>query len=689
MTLSETIFNFKDKLLEPYSKEIQRRHKLYQLSLKRIEEIEEIDSFIQSHKIYGIKRNELNGRIFIRLWAPHARQIYVFGDFNQWNKRSHELKKLPFGKWELEFEEMDSMKLKDKSKIKLLVIDNEGNELVRLDPWSCYVKASSSTNSNDYDGIFYEINGKDKRFEWKYENERMKGIERNRNSLRIYEAHIGISSSQPKIASYGDFKENVLPRLKRQGYNTIQLMGIMEHAYYASFGYQVTSPFAASSRYGEPNELKELIDECHRLNIIVLLDLIISHSSSNTNDGLNRFDGSDNCFFHANRRGFHSQWNSRLFNYNDIEVQRYLLSNVHWWLNEYHFDGFRFDGVTSMLYHSHGIDETFGSYPNYFGMNVDVESIIFLMLCHYVGRRTFPQMISIGEDVSGMPTLCLPIDEGGIGFDYRLAMSIPDMWIRLLKHSTDDQWEMGNIIWTLTNRRFDEKCITYCESHDQALVGDKTLAFWLMDKFMYTNMSVMESPSIEIDRGIALHKLIRLLTFGLGGNGWLNFMGNEFGHPEWLDFPRKGNNESYHYCRRQWNLVDNELLRYKFLNKFDECMLNVEEEFQFFNDENREFISRKDENDKVIVFERGSLRNSRLIWCFNFHPNKSYTDYQIGASSSGNFNIILSSDDSKFGGYSRVDTKHNYLAKEGEFDGMKCSLKIYLPSRSAVILKRI
>lgn len=174
-------------------------------------------------------------------------------------------------------------------------------------------------------------------------------------SVRIYEAHVGISSPDPKVTTYKEFTHSVLPRIHRLGYNVIQLMAIMEHAYYASFGYQINSFFAASSRYGYPDELRELVDTAHGLGLTVLLDVVHSHASKNVLDGLNEFDGSDHHYFHGGQKGTHKLWDSRLFNYGHHEVLRFLLSNLRFWMEEYQFDGFRFDGVTSMIYEHHGI----------------------------------------------------------------------------------------------------------------------------------------------------------------------------------------------------------------------------------------------------------------------------------------------------------------------------------------------
>eukprot|EP00914_Ancora_sagittata_P001187 GHVO01003054.1.p1 GENE.GHVO01003054.1~~GHVO01003054.1.p1 ORF type:complete len:464 (+),score=47.82 GHVO01003054.1:603-1994(+) len=462
------------------------------------------------------------------------------------------------------------------------------------------------------------------------------------------------------------------------------MMAVMEHAYYGSFGYQVTSFYAASSRYGNPEELKELIDAAHQRGLVVLLDIVHSHASKNTVDGLNQFDGTDGAYFHDNRRGFHDLWDSRLFNYTQWEVIRFLLSNLRWWIDEYGFDGYRFDGTTSMLYHSHGPGDGFsGDYSEYFGLNTDSDSVVYLMLANHFLHKKYPFIITVAEEVSGMPGLCRPVEEGGQGFDYRLAMAIPDKWIKLLKEHSDDDWNIQDIVWTLINRRHGEKHIAYAESHDQALVGDKTIAFWLMDKDMYTHMSKMSGPSIVIDRGMALHKMIRLITHGLGGEGYLNFIGNEFGHPEWLDFPREGNNESYHYARRQFNLLDDENLNYRLLNNFDREMNTTESKFNWLGSP-QAYVSRKHEGDKVVVFERGGL-----LFVFNFHPSQSYSNYKIGVQVGGIYAILLDTDEERFGGQGRLDHKVEFHTFAEGWDDRMNHMFAYVPSRVALVFTKI
>ncbi|CAI5772758.1 4-alpha-glucan-branching enzyme isoform X2 [Podarcis lilfordi] len=603
----------KDPYLTPFEQDFERRYSLFHHILKNIEENEGgLDKFTKSYQTFGINRF-IDGGLYCKEWAPGAEAVFLTGDFNNWDPFSHPYKKMDFGKWELFIPPGPDgfHPVPHGSKLKVVIKSRSGEVLYRISPWARYVTQGANVN---YDWVNWEP---------PTPYRRRHPVPKKPKSLRIYESHVGIASPEGKIASYKNFTHNVLPKVKDLGYNCIQLMAVMEHAYYASFGYQITSFFAASSRYGPPDDLKELIDVAHSMGITVLLDVVHSHASKNSEDGLNKFDGTDDAFFHSGPRGTHALWDSRLFDYANWEVLRFLLSNLRWWIEEYAFDGFRFDGISSMLYHHHGIGTAFsGDYNEYFGMHVDDEALAYLMMANHMIHFLHPECITIAEEVSGMPALCCPITEGGTGFDYRLAMAIPDKWIQIIKELKDEDWDMGNIVFTLTNRRYGEKYIAYAESHDQALVGDKTLAFRLMDAEMYENMSLISPFTPVIDRGIQLHKMIRLITHAMGGEGYLNFMGNEFGHPEWLDFPRQGNNESYHYARRQFHLADDQLLRYRFLNEFDRDMNKLEERVGWLSSPPA-YMSEKHESNKVIAFERANL-----LFIFNFHPSKSYTDYR-------------------------------------------------------------
>ncbi|CAG9759288.1 unnamed protein product [Ceutorhynchus assimilis] len=665
----------RDSYLRPYENEIRRRYGVYLDYLEAIKDIGGgIDHFTQGYKTHGLIVNPDNSITCLE-WAPGAKGLFLTGAFNNWDRSSHPYKQLEYGKWKLILPARHGKPAIDHlSELKIVVLTENGNKEDRLSPWAPYVVEPPKSEGTIYKQLFYNPPEKER---YVFKNQRPP----RPKSLRIYECHVGIATQELTVGSYDNFTDNVLPRIVKQGYNTIQLMAIMEHAYYASFGYQVTSFFAASSRFGTPEALKRLIDTAHGLGLTVLLDLVHSHASKNVMDGLNMFDGTDSCYFHSLPKGEHPLWDSRLFNYSQFEVLKFLLSNIRWWLDEYKFDGFRFDGVTSMLYHSRGIGQGFsGHYDEYFGMGVDTDGIVYLMLANHTVHTLHPDNITIAEDVSGMPGVCRPVEEGCMGFDYRLSMAIPDNWIKLLKEVRDEDWKMGDIVHILTNRRWMESNVAYAESHDQALVGDKTLAFWLMDKEMYTHMSTLSEPSAIIDRGLALHKMIRFLTHALGGEAWLNFIGNEFGHPEWLDFPREGNNSSYHYARRQWNLVDDDSLRYKFLNNWDRAMNEGEEKYGWLS-AGAGYVSTKHEDDKVIVFERAGC-----IFAFNFHPTKSFADYKIGVNNSGTYKVVFNSDEGRFGGFHRIDSSVEGHAVKENYNGRSHTLMIYIPSRTCLCM---
>ena len=652
-----------DPYLVPFEKDIDLRMKLYRKKKKElVGKTGSLADFAGGYKYFGFHRTE-NGWVY-REWAPAAEKMYLTGDFNDWSTESHPLTRLENGVFEIKLNGVDA--LHPGQKIQAIII-HEGRLLRRIPTYATRVVQDSETYL-----WCAEIEDTLSPFPWTDS-----GFTPEKTPL-IYECHIGMSGEEGKVSSYREFREKVLLRIKALGYNTIQIMAVMEHPYYGSFGYQVSNFFAASSRYGYSNELKELINTAHSLGIAVLLDVVHSHAIKNTNEGLNEFDGTVYQFFHEGARGDHPAWDTKLFNYGKNEVIHFLLSNLQYWMDIFHFDGFRFDGVTSMLYHDHGLGSAFTNYDMYFSMNTDVEAVTYLQLANDLIHTINPHAITVAEDMSGMPGMCLPIRHGGIGFDYRLSMGVPDLWIKMIKEYSDDNWDLGKLWYELNNRRPNEKNIGYCESHDQALVGDKTIMFRLCDAEMYTHMNKF-GGSLIIDRGIALHKMIRLLTSTLAGEGYLNFMGNEFGHPEWIDFPREGNGWSYHYCRRQWSLADDENLRYRELNDFDKAMVALLKKEKLLTKPAEGRWIHQD--DKVIIYSKGDT-----VFAFNFHPTKSFDGYFIPVEKSGTYKVILSTDDGTFGGFSRVDTSIKYRAvtETDNLIGFNC----YLPNRTAIVFKK-
>lgn len=627
-----------------------------------------LSEFASGHHWFGMHRTE-NEWIF-REWAPNATQIFLIGEFNNWREEGmYALRPMPNGVWEICLP-LDKLTHGCLYKLSMHWPGGQGE---RIPAWANRVV------QDDHSKIFCSQI-------WNPETEytfKITDFVPSTSPLLIYECHIGMAQPEDKVGTYNEFREKILPRVAKAGYNCIQIMAIQEHPYYGSFGYHVSSFFAPSSRFGTPEELKMLIDEAHRLGIAVIMDIVHSHAVKNELEGLGLFDGSYNQYFYQGDKREHPAWDSLCFDYGRNEVLHFLLSNCKYWIEEFKFDGYRFDGVTSMLYYSHGLGEAFGGYDDYYNGGQDGNAICYLTLANAVIHETNPLAITVAEEVSGMPGLATKVEDGGIGFDYRMAMGIPDYWIKMIKEKKDEDWHPSAIWWELTNRRAEEKTIGYAESHDQALVGDKTIIFRLIDAEMYWSMSKDSNPSLVVDRGIALHKIIRLVTASTINGGYLNFMGNEYGHPEWIDFPREGNGWSCQHARRQWNLYDNENLKYHFMGDFDKQMIEVIKSIPNF--EATEILKVWDnDGDQVLAYRR-----DKLLFVFNFNPDKSFTDYGL-LMPEGKYEIVLNSDAESFGGFSRINTKLKYatLADPLYKPDKKGWLRLYLPSRTALVLRK-
>ncbi|HHP7233433.1 MAG TPA: alpha amylase C-terminal domain-containing protein [Desulfobacterales bacterium] len=658
-----------DPKLKPYETRIRNR-------LEHVERTEirltgdrmDLTDFASGHEYFGLHFRD--GQWVLREWAPNATRIFLVGDFNDWQQRSEfafENIDAQAGIWEVRLP-ADRLEHGNHYRLSIHWSNGEGDRIpayarrVVQDPHTRIFTAQVWRPPTPY--------------QWK-----QSAFRRSQAPPLVYEAHVGMAQCEAKIGTFREFTLNILPRIAAAGYNTIQLMAVQEHPYYGSFGYQVSSFFAPSSRFGTPEELKALVDTAHAEGIAVVMDLIHSHAVSNEVEGLSRFDGTLYQYFHDGSRGHHPAWDSRCFDYGKHQVLHFLLSNCRYWIDEFQFDGFRLDGITSMLYHHHGLGNAFHSYEDYFDDSVDEDALAYLALANRLIHRLRPDAVTIAEDISGMPGLATAEDRGGYGFDYRFAMGIPDYWIRLSKDLRDEDWPLGHLWFELTNRRPEERVISYAESHDQALVGDQTLIFRLIGADMYDHMHV-DDRNLRVDRGVALHKMIRLITLATAGSGYLNFMGNEFGHPEWIDFPREGNHWSYHYARRQWHLVDNPDLKYHQLGNFDRAMIAVAKNQELLTDPWPRLLHEHSEN-KVLAAQRAGL-----IFVFNFHHERSFSDYRIDVAP-GSYRMILDSDHPRFGGHGRLDPDQVHVSLEVSFEGhtRRC-LSLYLPTRTAVVLKR-
>ena len=651
-----------DKLLKPFAGIIEKRHQQV-LAMERefTYRTTRLSDKCNSYLYYGLHRTN-EGWVF-REWAPNATAIYLLGEFNDWRKHpDYVLTKVGDGNWEIK---LPLGALVHEMLYRLLVEWNGGSgerlpSHVRRVIQDEYTKIYSAQ-------VWDPLNP------YQMRHERPKRTD----YPLIYEAHIGMSTEHRRVSTFTEFRLFVLPRIVDLGYNTIQLMAVQEHPYYGSFGYQVANFFAVSSRFGTPDELKALIDAAHSMGIRVIMDIVHSHAVNNEEEGLSRFDGSYDQYFYPGDRGYHPLWGSRCFDYGKHEVLNFLLSNCKYWLEEFRFDGYRFDGITSMLYWDHGINKDFTEYSLYYDGNQDESAITYLALANRVIHQVDPEAITIAEDMSGMPGVASPIEDGGMGFDYRMNMGTPDYWIKLLKEKRDEEWHVGDLFYELTNKREEEHTISYAESHDQALVGDKTIFFRLVDKAIYSSMGVFDK-NVIIDRGMSLHKMIRLVTIGTAADGYLNFMGNEWGHPEWIDFPREGNGWSYDHARRLWSLVDDENLRFRFLNMFDKAMIQMVNDTGVFHWRPEPLV--RDNERQVLIFTRGDY-----LFVFNFNPEKSFPDYVFDAPS-GKYTMILNTDNRNFDGLGRIDEKIEHFTRY--VSPGRGQLSLYIPARTGFVLRR-
>lgn len=497
-------------------------------------------------------------------------------------------------------------------------------------------------------------------------------------SLLIYECHVGISGSEPRLSSFSEFTKKVLPHIKDLGYNAIQLFGIVEHKDYFTAGYRVTNMYAVSSRYGTPEDFKHLVDEAHGIGLLVFLDVVHSYSAADEMVGLSLFDGTNDCYFHTGKRGHHKFWGTRMFKYADVDVLQYLLSNLNWWVEEYRIDGFQFHSLSSMMYTHNGFATFTGELEEYCNQYVDRDALMYLILANDILHALHPNIITIAEDATYYPGLCEATSQGGLGFDYYVNLSASEMWLSFLEKVPDNEWSMSKIVTTLMgNRQYTNKMLLYAENHSQSISGGRSFA-----EILFGGKEDRPAESTDsLLRGCSLHKLIRLITFSIGGCAYLNFMGNEFGHPKGVEFPTASNNNSFELANRRWELLNNDGIHHA-LFLFDKDMMKLEQ--------NERVLSRglpnvhhvKDDT-MVISYTRGPV-----LFIFNFHPTNSYEKYIVGVEEAGEYQVIMNTDEKNYGGQGMINGDQ-YVQKtiRKRCDGLQNCLQVPLPSRTAQVYK--
>lgn len=659
-----------DPWLSKYSQDLTLRQSRYlERKNELLHEAKSLSDLADGDAYFGFHRTD-RGWVY-REWAPEAEALFLTGDFNHWQAHSHPLEARENGVWEIFLEGKHALQHLQKIKV---IVRYGGKDHYKI---PLYIhRVIQEFHEDGHADWIGQIWAPPEPFPWTDEN-----FDPGTAPPCIYEAHVGISQEEERISTFREFADNILPRIQEDGYDTVQLMAIMQHPYYGSFGYHVSNFFAVAYWFGTPDDFKYLVNKAHSMGLRVLMDLVHSHAAKNVNEGIAYFDGSQEQFFYSGDRGFHPAWDSMCFNYGKTEVLHFLLSNLKYWMEEYHLDGFRFDGVSSMLYWDHGLGTPFTDYGKYFSLNTNIEAETYLSLASDLVHEISPQAILIAEDMSGMPGLCLPTDLCGMGFDFRLAMGIADLWIRNMQKN-DHDWNVYEMYYELTTSRPGEKRISYAESHDQSLVGDKTLFFWMADAEAYWHMR-KDDESYIVDRAVALHKMIRFITLATGTDGYLNFMGNEFGHPEWIDFPRMENGWSYKYAKRQWHLADNQSLKYAYLLAFDQDLIRFAKKEKLFSSEGIQILWL-DQARKLIAY-----RMKDLVFLFNFHPTNSYSQLSLPIHGEGKYRVVFSTDHLKYGGYGRIDEDYVYSAQRLETTDFSHGIVIYSPCRTGLVLKRV
>eukprot|EP00741_Cyanophora_paradoxa_P005646 tig00000923_g5473.t1 len=699
-----------DPSLAPYRADLQHRSDAYFRLLDRVsKEPGGLEAFSRSYEEFGLVRVTRGGRsgIQYREWAPGARGVFLFGEFNNWNRTAVPCQRDPYGHWTAWLPDHPDGRpqIPHGTKVKVSILTEMGYHVERIPAWIRY--AVQQHGAVGYDGVA-----------WWEAPAFFHPRPAPPASLRIYEAHVGIATEEHRL-----------------GYTAVQLMGIQEHAYYGSAGYHVTNFFAVSSRFGEaagapPSpRLRGRLEpappaprpraEAAPAPVLaqVLVDIVQAHASSNVrppapppappprlespalpakvNDGINLFDGTDSWLFHYGAAGRHPLWDSRMFDFGNYETVRFLLSNLRFFLDVYNVDGFRFDGVTAMLYKHRGAHVSFsGAYGEYFGPQTDLDACAYLALANHVVHAALPGAVTIAEDVSGMPGLARPVAAAGLGFDYRLAMGLPDLWFRNMR-VRDEDWYMDGILAHLFGRRRLEKTVAYAESHDQAPPprpappppGPSPGAHRHRPRSLppaarrrweiYTHMSCSSPRTVTVDRALALHKMIRLITFGFGGEAYLTFMGNEFGHPD------------YAYARRQWHLIREHGLRFGYLLALEEDMIRLDDAFRFLPAPHRASTMHHEEHKVIACVQY----NPRLFWPSTstlrgrgWGRTRGQEGYQLGVPWRGVYHVVLDTDAPEMGGLGRRPRGAAYAASEAPAHGLPCSIRLDLPSRTAIVL---
>lgn len=606
------------------------------------------------YKKMGAHPCKVDGKegVYFSVYAPNAQEVYVVGDFNDWKEWDTPLTKLgPGGIWAAFVEGACEYQY-----YKFFIKSATGETLYKADPYANYAEKRPGTASR-----IYNLEG----FEWadeKWLEEREKK-DMFKQPLAIYECQIGSFMKHPgredgAYYSYKEFADKIVDYCKEMKYTHIELMGIAEHPFDGSWGYQVTGYYAPTSRYGEPKDFMYLVNTLHKNGIGVILDWVPAHFAKDAH-GLANFDGSPVYEHPDPRLGEHPEWGTKIFNYSKTEIVNFLIANVFYWINEYHIDGIRVDAVASMLYLDYGKKE--GQWvPNKYGGNKNLDAIEFFKHLNSIVHKKHPGFMTIAEESTAWPKVTGIVEEDGLGFSYKWNMGWMHDFCQYMKldpfFRKDNHYDMT---FAMSYNEYENYILPL--SHDEVV---------------HLKCSMVEKmPGYKVDKYANLRTGYTFM-FGHCGKKLL-FMGQDFGQErEWSE-----------ERELDWFLLENPLN--KGLKDYVGKLLEIYREYPcMYTDDNSwkgfEWINADDKDRSTYSFIRRTQADSRcLLFITNMTPMK-WEGYKLGVPKEGTYKLLLNSDEVKYGGNGN-EVEKCIEAKKDYCDYKDFSITLDIPPYTALV----